>query len=360
MFNFLSFFKVKNYDNPGANDDIRPVEEKKKDFLFKETVASIAPVNWVEKPRDKWRKFPIRNQDGSLSCVAQAEAKELGILYQVNKGEFVDFSASFIYQKRSNKPAGGMWGVDARDIIKKNGATLEALMPSQNMNEAAINAVPEKAYYKDVAKVFSVPSYVMFGTKTSFEEIASTIQTTGKGVMVWFRFDYSEWTNIPFLAPNSTLKVHHAVTAIDAVLYQGKKYLVIDDSWGEQYGFEGQRLISEEFFAERNTFASYLMNFSIIGETDIKPVPSSFTFTRSLKFEETSDDIKELQKILKREGVFPSNISNTGYYGAITAKGVLAFQRKYHVALDAELNALQGRSVGPKTIKTLNKLYGTR
>jgi len=33
----------------GACIDIRTEEEKAKDYKFKEIVASVAPVNWVEK-----------------------------------------------------------------------------------------------------------------------------------------------------------------------------------------------------------------------------------------------------------------------------------------------------------------------
>ena len=74
-------------------------------------------------------------------------------------------------------------------------------------------------------------------------------------------------------------------------------------------------------------------------------------------FGQRSDEIVALQDILRYEGVYPNNIASTGYYGAITAKAVLAWQRKYKVASETELVSLQGRRVGKKTIAKLNELY---
>src|SRR3990167_1907302 len=104
----------------GADLDIRDEESKLKDFKFEEIVASGGEaVNWVEKPADKIRKFPIFNQDGSGSCVAQTEAKEMGIMRQLKDGNYVHFSATDIYQRRPNKPKSGMGFIDARKIASQ-------------------------------------------------------------------------------------------------------------------------------------------------------------------------------------------------------------------------------------------------
>jgi len=65
----------------GAINDMRAAGEQQKDYKFEEIVARVNPVEWVEKPQDKWRKFPIFNQNGSGSCVAQTAAKLLAINY---------------------------------------------------------------------------------------------------------------------------------------------------------------------------------------------------------------------------------------------------------------------------------------
>ena len=354
----------------GASIDARPESEKLKDFKFEELVASVNPVNWVEKPQSEWRKFPIFNQDSSGSCVAQTEAKEMGVMRWLKDGTYVHFSATDIYQKRSNKPAGGMGAIDARNIVKNNGATLEVLTPSQAMTDQQMDTATVEPYKRDVGKVFAVPNFVELPAK-NIESLASFIQTTKKGAMVWFYFEYREWTDHPVVM-NPTLDLsavatnRHSVTAIDYALVNGKKSIIIEDSWGPNFGLNGQRVIDEDFFNARNWYAGYLVNFKFENQTEPQPTPTpptprpKYTFLKTLQFSPvfTVDaDVKALQDILKYEGLFPANVSSTGYYGAVTAKAVLAWQKKYAIDTDAALEQLQGKIVGPKTRAKLNSIY---
>ena len=141
----------------GAIDDYRPPEEKQKDFLFKEVVAhSSAPV-WEEKePRD-WRRFPIRDQDGSSSCVAQSMAKLVGLLQELRDGHFVELSAAGLYQRRANRNWGdglGMIGTDAFNIARTEGLTLAQRFPG-----CAGSALPSE----DVAQGERDPDYEAYG-----------------------------------------------------------------------------------------------------------------------------------------------------------------------------------------------------
>lgn len=339
----------------GALLDTRTPEQKLKDVKFKEVVASANPVNWTEKNPSTYRKFPIFNQDGSGSCVAQTEAKELGIMRQLKDGNYVHFSATDIYQRRSNKPNGGMGAADVRQIAKE-GVTLEILVPSQNMGDAQMDNASVAPYMHEVGKVFAITDSINL-TAGNIEEIASVIQTTGKGVMVWFYFAIDEWTERPVVKyPTLTIEtgLRHSVTAVDFTLVNGKKCLIIEDSWGTSYGLAGQRIIDEDFLKARNWYASYLVNFKFDQPPVVKP---HYSFALPMEFGQTSADIKALQDILKYETLLPTNISSTGYYGALTAQAVLKFQKKYQVAPDAELDPLQGRRCGQKTIAKLNQLY---
>ncbi len=364
----------------GALIDTRPKEEKEKDYHFGEIVVAANPVNWVEKPQSEWRKFPIFNQDGSGSCVAQTLAKLLGILYWLKNQLYVHFSATHIYQRRANKPASGMAGVDAFSIAQK-GVTLEELVPSQDMNDSQIDGIEIPQYKQDVGSVFKIGNYVSLPIK-DIDTIASVIQTTGKAVMVWFYFNRDEWTDVPTIKnPNLDLYAgdtsRHSVTAVEFTLYQGKKALIIEDSWGRNFGLNGQRVITEDFFKVRNWFAAYPINFAFDDQTQPQPQPvpvkPKYTFTKPLVFipwdsaknqpanlalhESQKADVVALQNILKYEGYFPANVSSTGYYGSITAKAVYAFQVAHKVASLSELDSLGGRRVGEKTIKALNEIY---
>ena len=364
----------------GALIDVRPEEEKENDYHFGEIVAAANPVSWVEKPQSAWRKFPIFNQDGSGSCVAQTLAKLLGILYWLKNQLYVHFSATHIYQRRSNKPSGGMAGVDAFNIARK-GVTLEELVPSQNMADPQMDGAEIPQYKQDVGSVFKIGNYVSLPIK-DIDTIASVIQTTNKAVMVWFYFKSDEWSDVPTVKyPDLNLYAgdtnRHSVTAVDFVLYQGKKALIIEDSWGQFFGLNGQRVITEDFFRARNWFAAYPINFAFDDQTQPQPQPvpvkPKYAFTKPLVFilwdnaknqpanmalhESQKTDVVALQNILKYEGHFPSNVTSTGYYGSITAKAVYAFQVAHKVAPLSELDSLRGRRVGEKTIKALNEIY---
>lgn len=370
----------------GALPDDRSEDEKQKDFHFGEVVASVNPVTWVEKAQSAWRRFPTFNQNGSGSCVAQTMKKLLGVMYWLRNGAFALFSATHIYQRRSNKPQGGMIGVEAFNICR-DGVTLEALVPSESMTDKEMDAlgIPKEA--QEVGKVFKLGNFVILPTK-DIDTIASIIQTTGKAVMVWFYFEYREWNNEPSVL-NPSLNMHgdftcrHSVAAVDFTLWKGKKALIIDESWGIGTALNGQRVIDEDFFKERNFFAAYPINFAFEDQAAPKPVeptpPSptpgkpKFTFKEPLNFiawnstknqpadmelhDAQKDEVKALQDILRYEGCFPKNTASTGYYGAVTAKAVYAYQMKHKVASQAELDSLKGRRVGEKTIAQLNKDY---
>ena len=348
----------------GAVEDPRSPEEQERDFKAEEAIATFNPVNWEEKRPEDWRKFPIFNQNGSGSCVAQTEAKELGIMRWLGDGSYVHFSATDIYQQRKNKPQSGMWATDARDIVRKGGATLEILAPSQAMTDRDMDSAGIEPYKKEVGAVFAVPNYLALPIR-DIDAVASVIQTTGKGVMVWFYFARDEWTAEPTLKHENLpvaggITVRHSITAVDYTLKNGVKHLVIEDSWGPGAGMGGQRLISEDFYKARNIYAGYLLNFRFEDETQPGPQKPVHTFNETLRYTPTfttNDDVVALQNILKYEGIFPKNISSSGYYGSITARAVLKWQKKYKIASDEELDTLQGKVVGPKTRARLNAMY---
>jgi len=353
MFNLF-----KRQKGTGALIDTRPQEEREKDFKFEEIVASADPVNWVEKTQSEWRKFPIFDQNGSNACVAFSLSKILGIMHQVNEGEWIDFSPGFIYQQRANKPGSGMGGVDAWEIVRKNGALLDVFFPSQGKNDDYLDSYQVKDYERQIASIFKISNYVVLPIK-DIDTIASTIQKTGKAVMVWYWWNYDEWDiNVPTIKYPDLIKEtaagRHSVSAVDFTLYQGKKALIIEDSWGKNYGINGQRIITEDFHSQRNFFAAYPINFQFEVSTTVKP---SYTFNNDLKYGMTNNsEVKILQDALKYFGFFPINTDSTGNYFGLTAKAVYNWQVKYQVAPIEELNVLQGKVFGPASRAKMNEL----
>lgn len=329
-----------NY-NGIVDDPIRDQKEKETGFIHEELFSAPPAPKWEERTP---KQFPIFNQDGSSACVAFAVAKILGIDEVYEGREFVHLSPRDIYTRRTNE-GGGMYLPEALDIARKHGSTLESLLPSEEKDETAMNdktgitaetdATAER--YKSAGRVF---------LPINIDSIAS-ITTMGKGVLLGHRFDYSEWTDFPTVDPNSKQTCGHGTAGVDNVLVAGKKYIVMDDSWGPHYAKFGQRYLSEEWLRARCFFAGYTMNF--IYEPNVnKP---KHVFTHWMKRGDRNADVVALQDILKYEGMFPTNVDSTGLYGPVTQRGVLLFQNKYLGSNNG------GRQAGPKTIAKLNELY---
>lgn len=344
----------------GAAIDTRPDSEKLKDFQLEELVSAPAPVVWKEKEEKDWRTFPDQNQDGSGSCVAQTVKRLAGIQMFLKEGKYVDFSATSIYQERSNKPAGGMVGVESFEIWRKSGISLEVLVPSQKMNDTQMDAVKIENYEKEIGKIFRIDNHVGLPVG-DIETVASTIQQTQKGVMVWFFFTSAEWSPLVPVIIDHSLTIakglRHSVTAVDYFLYKGKKALLIEDS--SHFGKRTRRIVTEDFFKRRNWFARYGTSFHFETGTSW-PTKPKHSFNRDLTFSESfvyDAEVVALQDCLKYEGLFPADRDSTGYYGSVTSKAVLAFQKKYQVASTAELDELQGRVTGTKTRAKLNEIF---
>lgn len=332
-----------NFLNLGVIDDPRSDEEKAKDWQHEE-IAGAVPLKWVEKPQNKWRSYDLRDQDGSSSCVSQASAKAFEILDEKN----IVYSAHPIYRRRMNYPDGGMYLQNAGDIAKNGGTTTEALDPSQHLNETNMN--------RDI--IVDTPAKIAGYVNINYRDIdavAEAIEAHGHCVMI-FHGNRKEWTDIPKYNPALPVDIGHSICAVDYFLYNGEKVILIEDSWGRAttMGNGGQRLITAEYLNNRFSGGIYFLPAA--------PAPtrrSLWNFEKPLTYGmRNSEDVVALQNALKYEGLFPAAIASSGNYLTITAKAVLAFQRKYSVAPEIELAALAGKVVGPKTRAKLNELYG--
>lgn len=297
--------------------------------------------------------YTVRNQNGSGSCVAQTTAKMLEVWDYVNDGTLTVYSATPIYQSRSNKPSGGMIGTEALDNPIQKGIYLESDVPSQNMSDSQMDLV-----YIDLEKKQKIRANKKVLIPVDFYKVAESIKT-GNCVMVWFKCGMTEWNqDIPTGLSNSEV-VRHSVTAVDAISYKGIEYIIIEDSWGKWLKFadvplkEGQRAITKEFFDKHCYFAGAFTEF-IYNES---PTGFKFHFDKILVLGDRGEEVINLQDALKSEGLFPANQKSTGYYGDLTRRAVFDFQVRYKVAPMEELQVVRGKRVGSKTIAKLNELF---
>lgn len=334
----FSFQNRPQKQNLGALIDTRTLDERAKDYHVKEVVASVASVDWKEIEPALVRNFGVQNQNQKSDCVAESRRKLNRIIFKVNRGLDLDFSAVELYRRRVNYPSPGMQAVDVMSLCRNGGMTLNVLEPSEPLDtEEKANAVVLKPHNADIGKVFSIHNEVIF-TPGDMVTPAGTIQVSRKGIMTWYFFTADEWSKqVPTINKPLSLysadALHHSVVAVEPALYNGQKGWWIEDS--AHFGGISRRFITEDFHKARNTWASYPVNFKFeVGET-LRP--------------RYDDSTRSLQECLRYEGLFPTNVDLTGFYGPITTQAVKDFQKKYGFE--------QIGTVGPLTRTKLKTLY---
>ena len=322
--------------------------------MAEEVLSFVAP-KWVEKTPAQWRKFPIFNQAQSGSCVGQTYSKLLGVENVLEEGKWVHFSARDIYSQRSIKPAFGMHSQEAADICYKKGVTIEQLMPSQNLPEIEMNKEHDrKEIDKQIALVGKAGGYLSL--PFDFDKLASVMEQTKKAIAIACWFNSGDWSSAEVMT-RAGGTYGHLVALVDYCLWKGKKALVFDNSWSQNWGYNGQGIIVEGKHLGVRDYCVYLQdlhnNWRDVGIIIEKP---KYVFKINLNFGMRNNDVIALQDALKYFECFPIETQSTGYYSVITAKAVLKWQLQYKVDSEEELIKLNGRHFGPKSISKINEL----
>lgn len=335
-------------DYIGVLPDNRTESEKAKDWRADEIAsASSMTPKFRKVNKNEWKKYTIRDQDGSGSCVSQALAKGFEVLYKQKTGKTIVFSSTPIYQKRQNKPDAGMYIHDAFAIAVKFGTCPEADCKSQKMNDAQMDSAVLPANFEDLNNFLDALAYVAM--PADFDYIAAWVEKYG-WAQIHIAADRKSWSRDYPQLGSQNRGIRHAVSVVDAIEYKKVQYLVIEDSWGEFGEFVGQRLMTREVFLDMFTNGA---GFTLL-EYDVKDVVKFQPFLVKMEYGQTSDEIKRLQKYLQGKGFFPSNKECTGYYGNISALAVYNFQIAKQVASPAVLNKNKGKYCHEATIKAIN------
>lgn len=328
----------------GVADDLRPTEEKSRDWTEGEVSMGATQIVWRKKkpptvdfqpslgPRT-WRKFGLRSQKGG-SCVSHSHAKALGIENHVETGEFLVESARPIYFQRAGKPAAGMSSIDAFKFCTKKGTTSEARLKSFELRDEEMDKpFPWEEEDARHAETYRASGYVTIfnhesGHSFDISAVARAIEETKCGVILHVFATGQEYKRPqPYIgSPNLRYEdstVRHAVIAVDYTLTdKGEKALVIDESYANDDKNKGQRILTEEFLLKRCRFAGrYLPKPNDLPLCFAKPV-----LQRDLAWQCSGEDVRALQAYLRAKGFFPAAVEPTGLWKQITAQAVRKWQ----------------------------------
>lgn len=318
---------------------------------FGEIVADSPLFDWGKgyDVRLKINKdFKTKDQNGSGSCGGQASSYLTEAAYCLTGSTIVEgFSARSIYS-RCFVPGGGSSEQGLMNVLTNHGVDAETevvsyengLPPSEAFMET-IGSTTTKPFYKGARPVY---------VDLTFDKIATAVLQNGGVVIGIHGQNNGTWLSVEPTIPTLTNMRdpnvwHHWVYVGFAGMRNGRKCLGFKNSWGN-IGDNGWQYIYEDYMPY--IFCAWSMVYT-------KNTWPKHVFNTSLKLGQSSKEVVALQDVLRYEGLF-NNVS-TGYYGPLTASAVDAFQRKYAVDTIANLNILQGKQVGPKTLKKLNELY---
>jgi len=345
---FKRFLRKEQFGYGWLGDEKEYFDER--NYHTEEIFKSYPSPNWIEKKPSEWRRFePIRNQSTSSSCVAHSLALALGIENYLEEERFEVLSARFIYARGYvAETGGGMYYLQALEIARKEGTCLEQQMPSMGLDENAMRRRDDETpNVRWVAQIYKANSYVFL--PLDIDVIAGVLEQTKKGILLGTRFNSGGFSNPEVILDKNGI-YGHAVTATDYTLYNGKKALIFQNSWGrDNWGINGLGIITEEQFKNGVVLAVYLVDFKYEPQKTNKPkmvINANF-----LKVGDRGPEVVKLQIGLQWLGYFPANQECTGYYGGITRQAVRDFQKNYGLLVtgNADLN----------TIKKFNEIFGS-
>lgn len=336
--------------NPGGIKD----RMDNRDWNFGEVGFGTAPFDWnlgYDIEAVLGVKLPVKDQGSSFSCGGQAWSSYAAVLEAANTNSLEERSAKFFYAQ-TYQQGGGSTGRDNANIFINQGACEETYLPSYQ------NGVPPSEAFitrgQDISDIDRLNAARDKGF--SYSQVGSDIDTVAQAIRdnhgIVLGIDGQNngtWTSAFPLPPTQT-EWRHWVYGGGAKVINGKKYIKILNSWGTGVGENGWQWLSEDFFTGKHVWSGWTHSYF----NNPPPPTLHHSFVVNLSYGTSGGDISALQTILQIEGLFPTNVAPTGFYGNITASAVLKFRTKYGIS---SVSDPLGRSVGPLTRLKLNQLY---
>lgn len=345
----MSNKEIPNFNPGGIPDRVDP-----RDYTYEEVGFGTPYFDWSEGFDIEHKiglKLPVKDQNGSGSCGGQAWATLASVLEAVATGTHEERSAKYIYAQ-TYQGSGGSTGRDNAEIYRKQGVAREAVLTSYDNGKPPTEAFMQRGgditqEARNDARLDVSRSYATL--TCTMDEVARALRDNDGVILLVDGQNNGTWYSSFPMTPKR-VEWRHWIYVGRARLINGRKYVGFINSWGTSVGDRGWQWLGEEWF---NT-GHILQGWTHVIAPPAPPPSFKHEFMVNLAFGQTSGDIKNLQKALKIDGVFPVTVPETGYYGTITARAVLAFRLKYGVS---SVSDPQGHHAGPLTRAQLNKVF---
>ncbi|MEM4270915.1 MAG: peptidoglycan-binding protein, partial [Candidatus Pacearchaeota archaeon] len=340
------FFKKSKIPKEWLGCKIEPPDAR--DYKLREVFKSLPLFDWqkgYDIEEEIGIKIPVKNQGQSSSCVGQSWSYYSGILEHIETNFYRDHSARFIYSQIYLQE-GGAYLRDGGQILIKQGSVPSVLMPDYKTETEMRKNNDLTKDLVGVARVYLKGAYLDISNFYDINSFASII-AMNKGMVsgVFDSFDNTWRTAYP--KPSGEKRMGHALYFGKAKMINGKKYLGVLNSWGEEVGDKGWQWLGEEWFITgKIMFPKTIIDLpSEIERPKEKP---KHYFGNDLFYGTKNKEVEILQKCLAYEGLFLYP-TFTDYFGGYTLRAVKAFQAKYGLAINGFVNS--------ETRKKLNEIF---
>jgi len=224
------------------------------DRVYDGIAFSQPPFDWevgfdIEKTINV--KIPIKNQDGSLSCVGQAWSYYLAVLNTIETKIYTEVSAKAIYSQIA-LPNGGAYIRDGANLAVDWGGINEVLVPSYD-NDIA----PSEPFMKDISWKDETDNQVAVKLKAKEYRMIADInmEIIAQGIKDYYGVvggvlgaNNNSWNTLEPIP--GAKQWGHALFFGKAGIDEKGKYISTPNSWGDRFGGKWQKLRSEWFINE--------------------------------------------------------------------------------------------------------------
>ena len=211
-----------------------------------------SPTTWVYSATNKSRKLPptfrlwdspVKNQLSKYTCVAHALASAVEILqhYDTGSREIISTSWFYGYRESDDYQQEGMYISEALEMARKVGGVPKSLMPDNlgyKESQKLIQGMKDSCL--SVAGNYRIKNYASIEKYNIMSSMYENNAPVIIGMVVYDSFLYVDSTGI-LPVPKDTEEIHggHAVLCVGWTTINDEVYLVIKNSWGEDWGDNG-------------------------------------------------------------------------------------------------------------------------